>query len=444
MGLVRRRLRRVQLSHRLFTVIFVLSLAAAACAIPAGDNFSGGSAAVPATSAPEPGSTSVATSTPTLEPTPTQTPVPTVSSASSFPDPANYQWMEVVSGLQSPVGIANAGDGSGRLFIVEQAGRIRIAQDGKLLDTPFLDITGRVGNNGSERGLLGLAFHPKYRQNGYFYVNYTDNNGNTVIARFQVTGDSNIADPASEKKLLAVQQPFPNHNGGSVAFGPDGYLYLGLGDGGSGGDPFGNGQSLNTLLGKILRLDVDNGDPYAIPADNPFASGGGKPEIWAYGLRNPWRFSFDRANGDFYIGDVGQGDWEEIDYLPAGSAGGANFGWNLMEGTHPYSGSDSPSFVAPVTDYSHSVGGCSVTGGYVYRGAALPEWNGIYFYGDYCSGKVWGLLKGSSGVAVAPWRHWQSAHLFDTELSISTFGMDENGEIYLAWYGGGIYRLEKR
>jgi glucose/arabinose dehydrogenase len=309
-------------------------------------------------------------------------------------------------------------------------------KDEKLLAAPFLDISNRVGSNTSERGLLGLAFHPKYKETGYFYVNYTDNNGNTVISRFKVTSDLNIADPASEKKLLGVQQPFPNHNGGSVVFGPDGYLYLGLGDGGSQGDPHGNGQSTKTLLGKILRIDIDHGDPYAIPADNPFASGGGNAEIWAYGLRNPWRFSFDPATGDLYIGDVGQDIWEEIDYLPAGSPGGANFGWNAMEGKHPFKGSDSPSFIAPVIDYSHSEGGCSVTGGYVYRGAVLPEWNGVYFYGDYCSGKVWGLLKNGLD--------WKSAFLFDTKMSISTFGVDENGEIYLAWYGGGIYRLAKK
>lgn len=413
---------------RLPVVILTLSLAMFACAALQ----DGGPVPVQGTSIPtlEPTLALPETSTP-IAPTPT-----TVSSVSTFPGPKNYQWTQVVSGLQLPTNIVNAGDGSGRLFIVERPGRIRIVQDGRLLAAPFLDIAGHVGDKGSEQGLLGLVFHPKYKENGYFYVNYTDNTGNTVIARFQVTGDPNVADPGSEKNLLGVGQPFPNHNGGSMAFGPDGYLYLGLGDGGAGGDPFGNGQSINVLLGKILRLDVDHGDPYAIPADNPFAGGGGKPEIWAYGLRNPWRFSFDSANGDFYIGDVGQDVWEEIDYLPAGSPGGANFGWNAMEGKHPYKGSDSASFVAPVIDYSHDVGGCSVTGGYVYRGAALPEWQGVYLYADYCSGNLWGLLKTDAG--------WQSTLLFETQMSISTFGVDENGEIYFAWYGGGIYRLEKR
>ena len=427
-------------TRRLLTAILALSLSVAACEVPAGGNSSGASTAVPATPAPQAVATLTATPAPTLEPTPmpTQTSISTPNFVASIPDPENYRWAEVVSGLQLPVAIDNAGDGSGRLFVIEKPGRIRVVQEAKLLPAPFLDITDRVGANSSERGLLGLAFHPKYKENGFFYVNYTDKNGNTVISRFQAAADPNTADKTSEKKLLGIQQPFPNHNGGSVAFGPDGYLYVGLGDGGSGGDPKGYGQSTNTLLGKILRIDVDNGDPYAIPTDNPFAAaggGGGNPEIWAYGLRNPWRFSFDSASGDLYIGDVGQGDWEEIDFLAAGSAGGANFGWNAMEGSHPFNGSDSPSFVAPVTEYSHGEGDCSVSGGYVYRGAALPEWDGVYFYGDYCSGKVWGLLKAGSS--------WQSAFLFDTGMSISTFGVDENGEIYLAWYGGGIYRLEK-
>src|SRR5258706_2117766 len=335
---------RFQRAHgspgRLFSAVFALSLAATACQIPMGGNSSGPSTATQAVSS------ALETTIPTLEPTPTQTLTPISGSATSFPNSLNYQWMEVVSGLKSPVGIANAGDGSGRLFIVQQAGSIRIVQDGNLVDTPFLDIAERVGRHVSERGLIGLAFHQKYKQNGYFYVNYTNKNGNTVIARFQVTGDPNVADPASEKKLLGVQQPFSNHNGGSVVFGPDGYLYLGLGDGGSGGDPFGNGQSLNTLLGKILRIDVDSGDPYAIPANNPFANGGGNPEIWAYGLRNPWRFSFDPANGDFYIRGVGQGDWKEIDYLPARSPVGAHFARTAMQGSPSSTGSESTGLVA--------------------------------------------------------------------------------------------------
>jgi glucose/arabinose dehydrogenase len=350
-----------------------------------------------------------------------------------IPDPAAYIWAQVVSGIPAPTDIKNASDGLGRLFIVEQRGQIRILKNGQLLDAPFLDITDRVGSNGSEQGLLGLAFHPKFSQNGYFYVNYTDTNGNTHIARFTASGDS--ADPASEKKLLFVQQPFPNHNGGALAFGPDGYLYIGLGDGGSQGDPYGNAQSLNSQLGKILRIDVDHGDPFAIPDTNPFAASGGVfKEIWAYGLRNPWRFSFDRITHDLWIGDVGQNEWEEIDFVPAGMPGGLNFGWNKMEGTHPYKGSNQPGLTAPVAEYPHGPE-CSVTGGYVYRGAALPAWQGIYFYGDYCSGVIWGLPS--------PPRATRPVSLFQTGFKISTFGVDEAGELYVADYTGAIYRLEK-
>jgi glucose/arabinose dehydrogenase len=337
----------------------------------------------------------------------------------------------VAAGFLRPVDIQNAGDGSGRLFIVEQAGRILIYNNGRVSPSPFLNIIDQVGSSGNEQGLLGLAFHPRYAENGLFFVNYTDRNGNTVIARFHVSDDPNVADPASETPLLRVNQPYPNHNGGVLAFGPDGYLYAGLGDGGSGGDPQGNGQKTDTLLGKVLRLDVDSGEPYAIPADNPFGN-----EIWAYGLRNPWRLSFDRATNDLWIGDVGQGAWEEIDYLPAGSPGGANFGWNLMEGSHPYEGEAQPGLLLPVAEYSHAEGGCSVTGGYVYRGAELPEWQGIYLFGDYCSGLVWGTIPFANG--------WQTQVLFQTGLSISSFGVDETGELYIANLQGSILKLARR
>jgi glucose/arabinose dehydrogenase len=331
------------------------------------------------------------------------------------------------------VDIQNAGDGSGRLFIVEQSGRILIYQNGGVLPAPFLDIVQEVGSAGNEQGLLGLAFHPRYTDNGLFFVNYTNRDGNTVIARFHVSGDPNTADATSETVLVSVEQPFPNHNGGVLAFGPDGYLYAGLGDGGSQGDPFGNGQRTDTLLGKILRLDVDSGDPYSIPADNPFGN-----EIWAYGLRNPWRLSFDPATDNLYIGDVGQSAWEEIDFLPAGSPGGSNFGWNIMEGDQPYKGGDQNGLIAPVATYGHSTspGGCSITGGYVYRGQNLPEWQGVYLYGDYCSGIIWGLIQ-SDG-------RWQNRVLFDTGFSISSFGVDETGELYLADLQGSIYKLEKK
>jgi len=317
------------------------------------------------------------------------------------------------------------------LFILEQNGRIVIYQNGEILSTPFLDITGEVGSSGNEQGLLGLAFHPDYPENGLFFVNYTNRGGDTVIARFHVSADPNAAEAASERLVLAIPQPFPNHNGGVLAFGPDGYLYAGLGDGGSGGDPLGNAQNIDVLLGKILRLDVDSGDPYSIPSNNPFDN-----EIWAYGLRNPWRFSFDHLTNDLYIGDVGQNTWEEIDFLPAGSNGGANFGWNIMEGNHPYKGSGQPDLIPPVAEYSHSEGGCSVTGGYVYRGQALPEWQGIYLYGDFCTGLIWGLIRNESG--------WQSKVLFDTDFSISSFGVDEAGELYITDLQGTIHRLERK
>ena len=366
--------------------------------------------------------------------------LPNAAESSDFPNAQAYAWQPVASNLDQPIGIFNAGDGSNRLFIIEQTGKIRILEDGVLQTAPFLDITDRVGSDDSERGLLGLAFHPNYAQNGDFYINYTDKDGNTVIARYSVSkNDPNQADQDSEKRLLHIQQPFPNHNGGAMAFGPDGFLYLGLGDGGLGGDPRGNGQSLNTLLGKILRIDVDQGQSYAIPADNPFANGGGKPEIWAYGLRNPWRFSFDRLTGDLYIGDVGQDLWEEIDFLPAGSPGGANFGWSYFEGLHPYGERKPPSglvVVNPIAEYNHDLG-CSVTGGFVYRGQALPEWQGIYLYGDYCSGRVWGLHRTTQG-------EWQTSQLFDNLGPITSFGEDEAGEVYLAVHFGNIYRLVKK
>ncbi|PWB71412.1 MAG: glucose dehydrogenase [Anaerolineales bacterium] len=347
----------------------------------------------------------------------------------AFPDPGAYAWQLVASNLIRPVDLQP--DGSGRLFVVEKPGHIHIIEIGQLIETPFLNIEDRVNDSSNEMGLLGLAFHPDYEQNGYFFVNYTGSGGDTFISRFKAREDRNSADPSSEVNLLRVSQPFPNHNGGVLAFGPDGYLYAGLGDGGWRGDPNGNGQNTNALLGKILRLDADHGDPYSIPADNPFGN-----EIWAYGLRNPWRISFDKLTGDLYIGDVGQNEWEEINYLPAGSAGGINFGWNRFEGNHPYSGNPSETGMTfPVAEYSHPEGGCSVTGGYVYRGS-MPEWNGIYLYGDYCTGFIWGLIKSDNG--------WQAQRLFDTDVNITSFGQDAAGEIYLVADSGGVYQLVRK
>ena len=295
----------------------------------------------------------------------TSEPVATSTPRTGLPDPAAYTWARVASGLDLPLDIQNAGDGSGRLFIVEKRGRIRILQNGDLLATPFLDIRERVRSVGTEQGLLGLAFHPIYKMNGEFFVNYIDKSGNTVIARFNVSGtDPNQADPASEVDLLHVDQPYSNHNGGGLAFGPDGLLYIGLGDGGSQGDPHRNAQNPQALLGKLLRIDVDAGDRYGIPAGNPFTGGTGLAEIWATGLRNPWRFSFDRLTGDLYIADVGQDAWEEVDVVPAGAAWGLNFGWSYYEGNHPYNDQPAPdlAFTFPVAEYSHNYG-CSVTGG---------------------------------------------------------------------------------
>ncbi|HEU5011309.1 MAG TPA: PQQ-dependent sugar dehydrogenase [Roseiflexaceae bacterium] len=339
----------------------------------------------------------------------------------------------VVTGLRAPVYATHAGDGSGRMFVVEKQGRIMIVRDGAVDQTPFLDISDRVGSRGSEQGLLSVAFHPNYKENGRLFVDYTDTDGNTVISRFQAQGDR--ADPSSETALLHIDQPYANHNGGLVTFGPDGYLYIGMGDGGSGGDPQGNGQNTSALLGKLLRINVDQGEPYGIPSDNPWANGqGGRPEVWAYGLRNPWRYSFDRATGDLYIADVGQNAYEEVDMQPANSGGGKNYGWNVMEGTHCYNAKacDTSNFVMPINDYSHDLG-CSVTGGYVYRGADFPQLVGTYVFGDYCSGRVWTLRQVNG--------EWQRNEMLDTDMQISSFGEDEAGELYLTDLAGGLYRV---
>lgn len=365
---------------------------------------------------------------------------PSSATVSKLPDANLFTWKAVVSGLTRPVDIQSAGDGSGRLFIIEQDGRIRVAQKGQLLAQPFLDLTGQVARDGNEQGLLGLAFAPDYAQSGRFYVNYTDRRGNTVVARYRVSGDDpNRADPASAETLLGVDQPYKNHNGGGMVFGPDGYLYIGLGDGGAGGDPHGNGQSLDTLLGKLLRISVNQDSGYSIPRDNPFANGGGRQEIWAYGLRNPWRFTFDHLTGDLYIADVGQDTWEEIDFQVNGAPGGQNYGWNYREGRHAFKGEPPAGLqlVDPVAEYKHGEG-CSVTGGEVYRGGQLAELVGVYLYGDYCNGRVWGLLHQADG-------SWQNGLLFETGFNVSAFGLDETGEIYLAdMKSGQIFQLERR
>jgi len=357
--------------------------------------------------------------------------------------PGSFKLTRIASGLKQPVYATGAGDGSGRLFVVEQPGRIRVIKDGRLLPAPFLDIRRLVSTAGSERGLLSVAFHPDFATNGIFVVDYTraaPHAGDTVIARYYAAPGSDVADAGSGRQLLTIFQPQANHNGGLVKFGPDGRLYIGMGDGGAAGDtgpghaPQGNGQSLSTLLGKILRVDVGFTGGYTVPADNPRLAGA-RPEIWAYGLRNPWRFSFDRATGDMYIGDVGQNAWEEVDFRPAGDRGGENYGWPVLEATHVYrSGASLKGDTKPVAEYAHVDANCSVTGGYVYRGQRVPSMQGFYVFGDYCSGVVRTLVHFAG--------HWRMATLADTAFLISSFGEDDAGELYLVDLGGSVYRFD--
>lgn len=333
----------------------------------------------------------------------------------------------IESELQSPVYLTHAGDQSGRLFVVEQEGRIRIVEDWQLLRRPFLDITSRV-HYGGERGLLGLAFHPEYRNNGRYVVNYTRRrDGATVVAEYQVS-KTPTRSQTKEKVLLVVSQPYGNHNGGMVAFGLDGLLYIALGDGGAGGDPGNFGQNREELLGKILRIDLDQGFPYAIPKDNPFVSGGGRPEIFAYGFRNPWRFSFDRKTGKLWAGDVGQNSWEEIDVVERGK----NYGWRIMEGRHcfsPETDCAQSGLALPVAEYRNGGSRCSITGGYVYRGRQLPSLVGTYVFGDYCSGEILGLVNGTLET------------LLSTNLRIASFGEEEAGELYVLGHSGSLHRI---
>ena len=371
-------------------------------------------------------------STEVLVPTipPSDTPVPPIpaANATKFPDPAEYNWVEIISDLNKPVGLVSAGDNSGRLFIIEQRGRILIYDGESLLDPPFLDIQDRVGSNGSEQGLLGLAFHPDYKKKGIFFVNYTDNNGNTTVSRFEVSSDPDRGDGDSETKVLSFDQPFKNHNGGQIIFGPQGYLWIASGDGGGGGDPQNNAQNLDNLLGKLLRIDI-NQLPHVIPAENPYGN-----EIWAYGLRNPWRITFDPVSGDIFIADVGQKIWEEVNYLAADAIAGANFGWDFLEGNHPYEGSlpAGLSVIDPIWEYDHSLG-CSISGGAVYRGSLL-DWQGIYLYSDFCTGFVWGLLQNPGG-------EWQNQQLFSVGGRIAAIDQDEDGEVYLVDLNGSILKL---
>jgi glucose/arabinose dehydrogenase len=379
---------------------------------------------------------------------------------------ANSTWPDLTltllaTGLSAPVHLAAPDDGSGNLYVVEQAGLVKVLQGTTVLPSPLLDITDRVLCCG-ERGLLSIAFPPDYAHKNYFYLNYTRTpDGATVISRFYLTAPAALtAEPASEQVVLIIDQPYSNHNGGQIAFSPaDGYLYIGTGDGGSGGDPQGNAQNPGSLLGKMMRIDVESVaaplsappptpvpnfvlyfplalraalDPYLIPPDNPFRDDPAwRPEIWASGLRNPWRFSFDTLNGDLYIADVGQNAWEEVDWQPSSSLGGENYGWNIMEGGHCYSDPNcsSAGLVLPVVEYDHSLG-CAISGGYVYRGAGIPDLQAAYLYGDHCSGRIWGLRQVSGG--------WESTLLLDSSLEISSFGQDQKAEIYVVDHTGGI------
>ncbi len=354
--------------------------------------------------------------------------------------------LELVANFSQPVDIAHANDD--RLFVVEKSGEIRIVDDsGSLLPTPFLDIDARVGSSGFEQGLLGLAFHPGYGSTSdYFFVNYTNNSGDTVVSRFEVTADPNVADDTSEAILLTITQPFTNHNGGKIQFGPDGFLYVGMGDGGSGGDPGCRAQDGSTLHGKMLRLDVDQNvgsSPfYGIPAGNPFVGDAGVlDEIWATGLRNPWRFSFDKTTGDLWIGDVGQGSREEVNRTLAPDSGGANYGWKIMEGTNCYGTSgcgggipacNDSSLTAPEFEYAtHVSGTCAVTGGYVYRGTDNAAMEGMYVYGDNCARWI---------MAYDPVADQQHMLISNAGADLYTFGEGNDGELYVG-VNGAVYHI---
>lgn len=365
-------------------------------------------------------------------------PKPAAVVAQVSPDWPTISLTKRFSGLSQPVHITHAGDRSGRLFVVERTGRIRIVKNGVLLSQPFLNITSRVRSSEPERGLLSVAFPPNYASKKYFYVYYTNLSGDIVVARYRVTTNPDLANPNRQEVVLTINhQQFPNHNGGQLAFGPDGYLYMGTGDGGGSGDPLNNGQNPASLLGKILRIDVESGvAPYAIPPSNRFRQTPGyRPEIWALGLRNPWRFSFDRKMGDLYISDVGQKLYEEVNFESSASKGGRNYGWRIMEGKHCYDKTtcNKSGLTLPIVEYEHSKG-CSVTGGMVYRGQNYPDMQGIYFYGDFCSGRIWGLKR--SGTT------WQNTLLLDTAFTISSFGEDQAGNLYVVDYNGDIYIIK--
>ncbi len=430
---------------RLWIVLLMLLVITAGCGV-----FGGNATPTPVRTP------AVATAQPTFTPTPLAeiiaTPVATKIAAPTATRPAPTLTPTPLRGVFPPsvkvepyarldgqiTYLTHAGDGSGRTFLVEKNGRIWVVEEGNIRRQPFLDIRDIVDSGPSERGLLSVAFDPNFAQNGEFYVNFTskEGDGDTVVARYSAP-DLQVADPATGKEILRIDQPAANHNGGQLQFGPDGYLYIGMGDGGSAGDPWDNAENLQALLGKLLRIKVSGEETYAIPADNPFVGRqDARLEIWAYGLRNPWRFSFDRATGDLYIADVGQNKWEEVDFQPANSQGGEHYGWDTMEGNHcfePPEGCDPSGKVAPVWEYPHPEG-CSITGGYVYRGETYLQLLGNYFYADFCTGVIYALRRNEQGV-------WESQPVLETGLNIASFGEDEAGELYVLDLGGSVYRL---
>jgi glucose/arabinose dehydrogenase len=428
---------------RLFFASAVLLLIGAACRAPAA---SVAPTAVPRTAAPvtpqvtlaaTPAATEASTATPaeTAPAVETATTEPTAApTANASLKPALQLF---VDGLEKPTYLTHAGDGSGLLYVTEQPGRVRIVRDGTRVETPFLDIEDKVGSSGNEQGLLSIAFAPDFQQSRKIFANYTDRNGDTIVAGFLVSADGLSADPASEWQVIKIEQPYANHNGGQIKFGPDGMLYIGMGDGGSAGDPQNHAQDVTSLLGKMLRIDVAQSTkdaPYVVPATNPDFGADAKPEIWSVGLRNPWRFSFDRSSGDMLIADVGQNEIEEVNWQPAASTGGENWGWKLREGLEEFSGDKTDAMTDPVHEYRHGEDGCSVTGGYVYHGAAVPALAGVYLYGDFCSGRIWTLRAGADGA-------WTNELLLDTDYSITSFGEDAQGELYVLDRAGGIYKL---
>ncbi len=401
-------------------------------------------------------SAAVATPTPVEAPAAEESAAPTEEAAGNPTDegrvaaptfdPAVNQiaFEPFLEGFTQPLFVTHAGDESGRIFVIEKAGIVRIVRDGTVVESAFLDISDRVTTAGNEQGLLGLAFPPNFSESGYFFVNYSNLEGNSAISRFQVdAANADVADPASEFSVLQIEDPARNHNGGMLVFGPDDYLWIGMGDGGGGGDTYGNGQNPDTLLGKMLRIDVtsDPSVPYVIPPDNPWvdADWNGadvRDEVWALGLRNPWRYSFDRHTGDLWLADVGQNVYEEVNYNVEGTQGGLNYGWPIMEGLHCFNASecDQTDLQLPVFEYEHAKG-CSITGGYVYRGSEYPMLQGVYIFGDYCSGIVWATIPNPDG-------SWNTTEMSKVNGQISSFGEDENGELYVTdLTSGTIYRV---